>query len=30
MPATPNGKLLYMAVPKLATEQPFYLLDPKT
>lgn len=22
------GKLLYMAVPKLATEQPFYLLDP--
>jgi 5-formyltetrahydrofolate cyclo-ligase len=23
-----DGKLLYMAVPKLATEQPFYLLDP--
>jgi len=26
--ALPEGKLLYMAVPKLATEQPFYLLDP--
>lgn len=24
------GKLLYMAVPKLATSQPFYLLDPAT
>jgi len=24
------GKLLYMAVPKLATAQPFYLLDPAT
>ena len=23
-----DGKLLYMAVPKLATDQPFYLLDP--
>jgi 5-formyltetrahydrofolate cyclo-ligase len=23
-----DGKLLYMAVPNLATEQPFYLLDP--
>ncbi len=25
-----DGKLLYMAVPKLATAQPFYLLDPDT
>lgn len=26
--ALQDGKLLYMAVPKLATAQPFYLLDP--
>ncbi len=25
-----KGKLLYMAVPRLATPQPFYLLDPAT
>lgn len=24
-----DGKLLYMAVPKIASEQPFYLLDPE-
>jgi 5-formyltetrahydrofolate cyclo-ligase len=24
------GKLVYMAVPRLASELPFYLLDPKT
>jgi 5-formyltetrahydrofolate cyclo-ligase len=28
--ALQDGKLLYMAVPKLATAQPFYLLDPAT
>jgi 5-formyltetrahydrofolate cyclo-ligase len=27
--ALAEGKLLYMAVPRLADEQPFYLLDPK-
>ena len=25
-----DGKLLYMAVPKMASVQPFYLLDPRT
>jgi 5-formyltetrahydrofolate cyclo-ligase len=25
-----DGKLLYMAAPKLATAEPFYLLDPRT
>jgi 5-formyltetrahydrofolate cyclo-ligase len=25
-----EGKLLYMAVPRLATPKPFYLLDPAT
>jgi 5-formyltetrahydrofolate cyclo-ligase len=28
--AVQEGKLLYMAVPKLATPKPFYLLDPAT
>lgn len=28
--ALAEGKLLYMAVPKLAEDLPFYLLDPKT
>ncbi|MGH3342895.1 MAG: 5-formyltetrahydrofolate cyclo-ligase [Carbonactinosporaceae bacterium] len=28
--ALSEGKLLYMAVPKLAREEPFYLLDPST
>ncbi|WP_239310636.1 5-formyltetrahydrofolate cyclo-ligase [Frankia sp. Cj3] len=27
--ALDDGKLVYMAVPKIASEQPFYLLDPK-
>ncbi|NUR02639.1 MAG: 5-formyltetrahydrofolate cyclo-ligase [Streptomyces sp.] len=28
--ALEDGKLLYMAVPKMATPEPFYLLDPQT
>jgi 5-formyltetrahydrofolate cyclo-ligase len=28
--ALQDGKLLYMAAPKLATAEPFYLLDPRT
>jgi 5-formyltetrahydrofolate cyclo-ligase len=28
--ALEDGKLLYMAVPKIAGEQPFFLLDPQT
>ncbi|SRR2546423_148137 len=28
--ALEDGKLLYMAVPKMATTEPFYLLDPQT
>lgn len=28
--ALEDGKLLYMAVPKMATAEPFYLLDPQT
>ncbi|QXJ20180.1 5-formyltetrahydrofolate cyclo-ligase [Actinomadura graeca] len=28
--ALQDGKLLYMAVPRMATLQPFYLLDPET
>jgi len=28
--ALSDGKLLYMAVPKMASLQPFYLLDPRT
>jgi 5-formyltetrahydrofolate cyclo-ligase len=28
--ALEDGKLLYMAVPKMATLEPFYVLDPKT
>jgi 5-formyltetrahydrofolate cyclo-ligase len=28
--ALQSGKLLYMAVPKLASAKPFYLLDPAT
>jgi 5-formyltetrahydrofolate cyclo-ligase len=28
--ALEDGKLLYMAVPKMATAEPFYLLDPRT
>src|SRR4051794_6528344 len=28
--ALEDGKLLYMAVPRMASTQPFYLLDPKT
>jgi 5-formyltetrahydrofolate cyclo-ligase len=27
--ALEDGKLVYMAAPKLATERPFYVLDPK-
>ncbi|WP_239396685.1 5-formyltetrahydrofolate cyclo-ligase [Frankia sp. CiP3] len=27
--ALDDGKLVYMAVPKIASEQPFYLIDPK-